>query len=63
MQLYEGNFDNILYSAGGSVITLLDILTSTFDTFKDSTTFKGREVHFCKRSQLLIADLWGALEG
>lgn len=35
MQLYEGNFDNVLYSANGSAMSLLDIITSTFDTFKD----------------------------
>lgn len=38
-------------------------LTSLFNNFQDHALYQGQQVCFYKRSQILVADLWGALKG
>lgn len=38
------------------------LLTSYFNNFQDLSIYKGHQVCFYKRSQILVADLWGALK-
>ena len=42
---------------------MLDILTANFINFQDHAIYKGRQVYFYKRAQILIADLYGAFMG
>ena len=34
-----------------------------FPCFRDETRFEGKTVHFYKRAQILVADLWACFDG
>lgn len=56
-----GSFLACVSEARGSAARLLHSLVEHFPSFRDVTRYKGREVPFYKRAQLLAADLHGAL--
>jgi len=37
-------------------------LTSFFNNFQDHALYEGEQICFYKRSQILVADIWGALK-
>lgn len=51
---YSGRVSNLLKSAGGDVIKLLDTLTEIFVSYNDSYKYKEKEVCFYKKAQLFI---------
>lgn len=42
---------------------MLEILTSNFPNFQDHSIYKGHQIHFYKRSQILIGDIYAKFEG
>ena len=36
------------------------MITSHFPGFRDASVYKGKLVHFYKRAQIFVADIWGA---
>ncbi|MEJ7837202.1 MAG: queuosine salvage family protein [Thermomicrobiales bacterium] len=55
---------DVLTKAGGSAIAVITEVLQRFPSFRDVAIGPdGQPVHFCKRAQILIADLSGALEG
>jgi len=50
-------------SAGGSSRRLVELVTSHLPLFRDAALYRGREVLFHKRAQILCADLWGTFGG
>lgn len=46
-----------------SVDSLMHWLVSTFHSFFDVAWYEGRSVYFMKRAQIMVADLWMAMEG
>eukprot|EP00792_Barthelona_sp_PAP020_P013866 TRINITY_DN940_c0_g1_i1.p1 TRINITY_DN940_c0_g1~~TRINITY_DN940_c0_g1_i1.p1 ORF type:complete len:336 (+),score=98.90 TRINITY_DN940_c0_g1_i1:128-1135(+) len=60
---YNGSFSNVLKAANGSAEALVQIIFEDFAPFQDVTTYKGRQVHFLKRAQILVADIWAAFCG
>ncbi|KXT10361.1 hypothetical protein AC579_9151 [Pseudocercospora musae] len=42
---------------------LVNLLAHHFPCFRDETRFEGRRVRLLKRAQILVADLWAALNG
>jgi hypothetical protein len=53
----------LIESADQSASRLVNILTSTIDSFNDVHSFSSREVKIHKRAQILVADLWAAFNG
>lgn len=56
---FQGSFVKIVESAEQSAVSLLDILTENFPNFQDHMIYKGRQIHFYKRAQILIGDIYG----
>ncbi len=50
-------------SARGSCRRLVELVTSHLPLFRDAALYRGREVLFHKRAQILCADLWGTFGG
>lgn len=45
------------------MVELLNILTANFPNFQDHSIYKGHQIHFYKRSQILIGDIYAKFEG
>lgn len=46
--------------ANNSAVKLVSLITGNFPGFRDTTVYKGRLIHFYKRAQIFVADIWGA---
>lgn len=60
---FNGSFVNCITQANGSCQKLLEIILDNFSVFQDSNEYRGNVVHFCKRAQILVADVWACFEG
>ncbi len=54
---YHGNLKSFLEKANGNALKLLEMLVSEFPSFYDSSKYKGKEIIFHKRAQLLVSDI------
>lgn len=63
MERYDGQFASLIEVAGGSAARLVEIVAAEFSSFRDVARYKGDEVRFYKRAQILVSDLWGAFGG
>lgn len=54
---------NIIYKANKSAVDLLDQITSVFCNFQDIAIYRGEQIFFYKRPQILISDIYAAFEG
>ncbi len=57
IQKFGGDFRNLLDKSHYDALRLVDLITETFPSFEDSSTYNHRPVYFNKRAQLLAADL------
>lgn len=57
------NFASIVAAADKSALRLLDMVTSFFGSFNDIAVYKGKNVAFYKRAQILISDIWACFGG
>lgn len=62
-QRFHGSFTTCIEQAAGSAAALVNVLVENFPCFRDEATFEGKTVHFYKRAQILVADLWACFEG
>jgi hypothetical protein len=60
---YDGWFGAAIEAAGGSAPALVRRVVEDFPSFDDTATYGGREVRLYKRAQILVSDLYGALDG
>jgi hypothetical protein len=60
---YNSSIINLINSANKSAVNLLNILTSKFPNFQDHSIYKGHQIHFYKRPQILIGDIYAKYEG
>uniref|UniRef100_A0A5K3FM03 Queuosine 5'-phosphate N-glycosylase/hydrolase n=1 Tax=Mesocestoides corti TaxID=53468 RepID=A0A5K3FM03_MESCO len=60
---YSGCFTKCIEACHGSAAKLLKLVCEKFPSFSDKAVYKGRNVTFYKRGQILIADLWLAFKG
>lgn len=60
---YEGSFVKIVLSANKSVVKLLNVLTQNFPNFQDHSIYEGHQIHFYKRAQILIKDIYRKFNG
>lgn len=62
-QEFGGSFANCIDSANFSAAGLVNLITESFDCFRDETVFHGKRVRLYKRAQILVADLWACFNG
>ena len=62
VKFFEGKFSNILKRAEYDAQNLLELVAATFLMFQDHCIYKGKQVYFYKRAQILVGDLWGMLK-
>jgi hypothetical protein len=60
---YNGKASELVASAGESAIALVRILYRRLSSFRDVAKYRGHQVPFYKRAQILAADLNGAFQG
>ncbi|XP_072372774.1 queuosine 5'-phosphate N-glycosylase/hydrolase isoform X2 [Scyliorhinus torazame] len=63
LERFDGSFLNCIKKSENSAQKLLRLVVENFPSYRDETTFRGKKVAFYKRAQILIADIWGLLEG
>lgn len=54
---YKGNFENILEEANWDAPTLVKLVSKSFNSFSDESSYMGQKIYFFKRAQLLAADI------
>jgi hypothetical protein len=60
---YGGQAYRLVESASGSAVKLTQLLAKMFPSFRDAGSYRGRQVFFYKRAQILAADLHGVFSG
>lgn len=60
---YNGKASELVESADESAIALVRILYRRLSSFRDVAKYRGHQVPFYKRAQILAADLYGAFQG
>ncbi|VDQ07961.1 unnamed protein product [Trichobilharzia regenti] len=63
LENFSGAFKNVLIKCDKSASKLLTLLCDYFPNFRDYTVYKGKNVSFMKRAQILVGDLWLCFEG
>ncbi|KAK0365849.1 hypothetical protein LTR02_003979 [Friedmanniomyces endolithicus] len=59
----DSSIVRLIEQADHSAGKLVNLLAQHFPCFRDETRFDGRKVHFLKRAQIFVADLWAAFNG
>ncbi len=59
---YSGSFYEYLQRANFDAVLLVRRIAKDFTGFRDEAIYDGEQVFFYKRAQILVADLYGALE-
>jgi hypothetical protein len=60
---WGGDVVNVLTESEGSAVRAIDLIVSSFMSFKDDALYHGHEVYFWKRAQIFIYDLYLAFGG
>lgn len=60
---FGGEAHRLVEEAEGSAAKLTGLLHKNLSSFRDTATYRGREVYFLKRAQIFVADLQGAFRG
>jgi hypothetical protein len=60
---FGGRFSHVLQEANLDAVDLVRLLVAGLASFRDEALYKGRNVSFYKRAQILAADLHGAAGG
>lgn len=60
---YSGKASNLIAEASGDAQKLLELIVQNFPSFQDISQYKGKEVCFYKRAQLLVADIYQIFDG
>ena len=63
LERYQGQFINAVSRAEGSAARLAELVVHDFPSFNDVAEYRGEQVRFYKRAQLLASNLWGAFGG
>ena len=60
---YEGSFENLLRVCDHDAVKLSLLIAKQFPCFRDSAYYKGSNVTFLKRAQIVVADLYACFDG
>jgi len=63
LEKFEGSFSNVVKASGNNAMKLLELITKNFLSFDDRVSYKGKDVYFYKRAQLLVADIYYVFDG
>lgn len=63
LEKFDGSFLNCIKKSENNAQKLLMLVVENFPSYRDETVFQGKKVAFYKRAQILVADIWGLLEG
>ncbi|CEG36521.1 Cobyrinic acid a,c-diamide synthase [Plasmopara halstedii] len=57
---FDGKALNLIKSARCSAVEAIRLVLAYFSGFQDHALYKGEQVHFYKRAQILVGDVWAA---
>lgn len=57
---FDGLAANMVAKADRSAVRLVQLILQLFPGFRDTSIYKGQLVHFYKRAQILVGDIWAA---
>jgi len=60
LESFEGLAANMVQKADGSAVRLVQLILQYCPGFRDTSIYKGQLVHFYKRAQILVGDIWAA---
>lgn len=60
---WQGNIVHLIEEANGFASTAVNLIVSSFPSFRDEALYQGRRVFFWKRAQLFVSDLNSAFSG
>jgi hypothetical protein len=60
---WRGDVVNLIRSAGNEAGRLVDLVVSSFSSFRDEALYKGKKIYFWKRAQIFAYDLHLAFGG
>jgi len=60
LQNFDGLAANMVSHADGSAVKLVQLILQYCTGFRDTSIYKGQLVHFYKRAQILVGDIWAA---
>jgi hypothetical protein len=63
LEHYDGSFGNLIKSGNGDARQVLKLIVDGFPSFNDRSTYKGKDVFFYKRAQLLTEDVYQLFNG
>ena len=63
MEQWDGDAVNLVESAHGSAVRLVESVVAFFPSFRDEALYDGRQVFFWKRAQIFAHDLFLAFNG
>ncbi|GIL83017.1 hypothetical protein Vretimale_8527 [Volvox reticuliferus] len=63
LQNFGGHASKMVEAAGGSALTLMQLVAQLFSGFRDHAVYKGHQVFLYKRAQIFVGDVYGAFGG
>jgi len=57
---FQGLAANMVAAAQGSAVALVSLVLQYIPGFRDTSVYRGCLVHFYKRAQILVGDIWAA---
>ncbi|GAB9475151.1 Upf0553 family protein [Globisporangium polare] len=60
LHVFDGKALNLIKQANGSAVEAVRLVLAHFPGFRDHAVYKGEQVHFYKRAQILVGDVWAA---
>ena len=60
---FEGDFSKLVKKTNGDALKLLELITKSFPSFNDFSSYKGKIIYFQKRAQLLVSDIYQIFNG
>uniref|UniRef100_K3WIW1 Queuosine 5'-phosphate N-glycosylase/hydrolase n=1 Tax=Globisporangium ultimum (strain ATCC 200006 / CBS 805.95 / DAOM BR144) TaxID=431595 RepID=K3WIW1_GLOUD len=60
LHFFDGQALNLIKHANGSAVEAIRLILAYFPGFRDHAVYRGEQVHFYKRAQILVGDVWAA---
>lgn len=59
-EYFDGLAVNVVKKCNNSAVKLVTLILQYFQGYRDTSVYKGKLVHFYKRAQILVGDVWAA---
>lgn len=63
INVFGGKLENLIKSASGDAMRLLDNILAHYSSFQDESVYQGKQIFFEKRAQLLTNDIYRVFRG